>query len=187
VKIKDRDGSLLVEVESLRDLDAFPDLRRADFSGQDLEGITIIQADLREADFTGADMYWASGFESNFDGAILRNTQLAGADLKCATFRGADLRGAYISFDNLNGSPSLEGADLTGSLLDGADLKGCEYNDSTRFPEGFDPAARGMIWVDPRRIFVRPGSFASARLNPGYYVPDPDNPGSYLPVPDKNK
>ena len=168
--VKDRDGKFLFEVEGVNFLDCC-DLKRADFSGQELEGVCISDSDLREADFTGADMYWASAFRANLGGAILQNAQLNGANLEEASFRGADLRGAYISFDNLGGPATLEGADLTDALLDGADLKGCEYSDSTRFPDGFDPAAHGLTWVDTNRVYIRPGSFASAEIKPGFYVP----------------
>ncbi len=144
--VRDRDGKVLHEVEGANFLDCL-DLRRADFSGQSLEGIYLDDSDLRAADFTGSDMYWALAFRANFEGAILKDAQLGGASLCEANFRGADLRGAYISLDNLLGSPTLEGADLTDALMEGAVLIGCEYNDLTRFPEGFNPESRGMIRV----------------------------------------
>lgn len=184
--VKDRDGKVLHEVAAANSLGEL-DLRRADLSGQNLEGAILDDSDLSEADLTGADLYWAYAFRTKFDNAILKKTNLAGATLQEASFRGADMREAYISEDNLGGFPSLSGADLTGALLDGANLTGCEYDGATRFPQGFDPVGRGMTLVDQNRIYVRPGSFASAQLKPGYYVPDPENPRSYIPVPDKNK
>jgi uncharacterized protein YjbI with pentapeptide repeats len=178
--VKDRDGKVLLEVEGANFLDS-SDLRRADFSSRELEGINISDSDCREADFSNADMYWANAFRANCEGAIFRNAELNGANLEETNFRGADLSGAYISLDNLLGSPRLQGADLTGALLDEAVFIGCEYDDSTVFPAGFDPAAHGMIWIDPERFYIRPGSFASATLEPGYYIPDKKNPGAYIP------
>ncbi len=178
--VKDRDGKLLIEVEGVNFLDE-QDLRKADFRRHKLQGIDISDSDLREADFTDADLYWASVFRANCEGAIFQNADMNGANLVETNFRGADLRGASISLDNLGGAPNVKGADFTGALLDGAILTGCEYDDSTIFPEDFDPAANGMIWVDPDLIYIRPGSFASAKLAPGYYVPDRENPGSYIP------
>jgi len=145
--VKDRDGKVLHEVEGVNFLGCL-DLRRADFTGLTLEGICLDDSDLREADFTDADLYWASGFRANFEGAKLRNAQLGGASLRGANFRGADLRGAYISLDNLLGSPTLEGADLTSALMDGAVLTGCEYDELTRFPSGFNPESHGMIRIE---------------------------------------
>ncbi len=178
--VNDREGKVLLEAEGVHFLDS-QDLRRADFSGQQLVGINISDSDLREADFTGADLYWAFAFRANCEGAIFRDAKLNGAYLVKSNFKGADLRGAYVSLDNLAGSPELQGANLSGALLDGAVLTGCEYDDSTVFPSGFDPAAHGMIWVHPERIYIRPGSFASAKLAPGHYIPDKKNPGSYIP------
>jgi uncharacterized protein YjbI with pentapeptide repeats len=168
---KDLDGKVLLEVEGANFLDDC-DLRRADLSRQNLEGAYVADSDLTEADLSGADLYWAKAFGAKFDRAIMRNTQLNGANLVEARFKGADLRGAYISYDNLGGGANLVGADLTGALLDGTDLKGSEYTDSTRFPDGFDPAAHGMIWMDPNRFYVRPGSFESAKILPGWHVPE---------------
>ena len=178
--VKDRDGNFLLEVEGANFLDE-KDLRRADFSGQQLEGINLSDSDVREADFTGADLYWANAFRANCEGAIFRDAELNGANLEKTNFRGADLRGANVSLDNLLGSPHLQGANLTGALLDGVVLIGCQYDDSTVFPAGFVPAAHGMIWIDPERIYIRPGSFASATREPGYYIPDMANPGNYIP------
>src|SRR6202011_6247204 len=98
------------------------------FSGQSLEGIYLDDSDLREADLSGADLYWALACGARFDNAILRRANLAGATLKKSSFRSADLSGAYLSFDNLGGSSTLEGADLIDALLTGANLTGCEYN-----------------------------------------------------------
>lgn len=180
--VRDKNGKVLCKVDGANSLDEL-DLRQADFCGQVLEGAYLDDSDLSGANLSGADLYWAIGFRTRFDGADLRNANLAGASLRQASFLGADLRNAYVSHDNLGGSPTLEGADLTGARLDGANLTGCEYNDATRFPEGFNPSANGMVWVDPRRVFIRPGSFASASLRPGSYIEV--EPG--VLIPDKNK
>jgi uncharacterized protein YjbI with pentapeptide repeats len=177
--VKSREGKVLLEAEGPNFLDG-QDLRRADFSGQQLEGIDFSHCDLREADLSCTNLYWASAFRANFGGAILRNAQLNGANLVEAGFCNADLRGAYISYDNLGGPPNLKGADFTGALLEETVLEGCEYDDSTIFPSGFDPAAHGMTWVDPERFYVRPGSYA-ANLEPGFYVPNKENPGFPIP------
>ena len=174
--VKSREGKVLIEVAGPNFLDGH-DLRRADFSGQQLEGIDFSDCDLREADLSGADLYWAFAFRANFGDAILRNARLSGANLVQASFRNADLRGARISYDNLGGGPNLVGADFSRALLDGAGLDGCEYDDTTIFPDGFDPATHGMTYVTPERFYVRPGSFASANLDPGHYIPDKKNPG----------
>ena len=58
--------------------------------------------------------------------ALIRDGWCLGADLGGADLRGADLRGA----------------NLRGANLRGADLWGAFANEFTRWPAGFDPAAR---------------------------------------------
>ena len=89
-----------------------------------------------------------------FDGpALIRDgwchgADLYGADLRYANLRGADLRYANLRYANL-GDADLRGADLWGADLWGADLRGANLrgafaNEFTRWPAGFDPAARGV-------------------------------------------
>ena len=60
-----------------------------------------------------------------------------GADLRRADLFGADLEGVDLS-----------GADLGGALLSGVNLIGARVNKNTTWPEGFDPKAAGVIFVD---------------------------------------
>lgn len=59
---------------------------------------------------------------------------LTGVDLRCADLEGAILRYAI-----------LVNADLWNANLEGADLFGAIFDKETKFPEGFNPVARGMI------------------------------------------
>lgn len=121
------------------------DLRRAVLRDANLEGADFMGAHLEDADLTGGDLYWAICFTASFQRAILVRADLRGADLKKVDLRDADLRDANLGRDNLGGSTSLQGADLRGARLEGASLNGAEYDENTRFPEGFDPAQRGML------------------------------------------
>ena len=71
-------------------------------------------------------------------GADLRYADLGGADLGGANLRGADLGGADL------GGADLRYADLWRADLRGANLGGAFANEFTRWPDGFDPAARGV-------------------------------------------
>jgi len=49
--------------------------------------------------------------------------------------------GLYV----LGGSSQLHDADLSDTNLEGTRFEGAIYNAGTKFPEGFDPAAHGMV------------------------------------------
>ena len=65
--------------------------------------------------------------------ALIRDGWCAGADLTRADLTEADLTGA-----------DLTGADLTGAYLGRAYLGRAKADQFTRWPDGFDPAARGV-------------------------------------------
>jgi hypothetical protein len=76
-------------------------------------------AELHGVNLRGARLYHAVLFRAN----------LAGADLT-----GADLRNAELS-----------GADLRGANLTSTQLFGINYDEETRWPEGFDPRQHGLF------------------------------------------
>ena len=90
-------------------------------------------ADLTGADLTGADLYEADLTRADLTGADLTGADLYGADLTRADLTGADLTRA-----------DLGGADLGGAYLGGAYLGRAKADQFTRWPDGFDPAARGV-------------------------------------------
>ena len=62
---------------------------------------------------------------------------------KGCNLREADLYGAILRWADLRGA-DLREADLTHWLWPNADLKSAKYDNSTQFPEGFDPVESGM-------------------------------------------
>ena len=81
--------------------------------------------------------------KANLEGADLIGANLIGADLIGANLIGANLIGADLQRADLIGA-NLIGADLQGANLIEANLGGALYNESTIFPESFDPEARNM-------------------------------------------
>ena len=69
---------------------------------------------------------------------------LAGAYLTRADLTGANLAGAYLAGANL-ADAYLAGAYLAGAYLADADLTRVRYDQSTRWPDGIDPATRGAV------------------------------------------
>ncbi len=127
-----------------RDPRAVPDLRDANLSEYDLDGVdfentslwqaTLSGAYLRDAVLTKAYMYRADLQDAdlsraNLAGAqlteaSLRSARLAEADLRNADLRDADLTAADLRGANLGGA-ILNGATLVDTNLDGANLSGC--------------------------------------------------------------
>jgi Pentapeptide repeats (8 copies) len=89
-----------------------------------LRGLVLADADLRGAVLSCADL----------EGALLDQVNLAGARL-----RGANLRGVRFDDVDLSGA-SLSGADLSGATLELAGLSGATYDETTKWPKGFQPA-----------------------------------------------
>ena len=109
-------------------------IRAGWMAGANLWGADLGDADLRAAYLGGANLRDADLRDANLRDANLRGAYLAGAHLRGAHLRGANLRGA-----------SLGGAYLGGASLRGASLRGASANRFTVWPDGFDPATKGVI------------------------------------------
>lgn len=116
-------------------------LRKADLSGCDLSGAELHGADLREADLTASKFVGA-----NMAVARLRHAKLRGCLFSQASLKGADLAGADLTAAKMDDA-DLSAAILLGARLDDADLSrvsgltqgqldGVEGNARTRLPPG---------------------------------------------------
>jgi uncharacterized protein YjbI with pentapeptide repeats len=146
------------------------DLTGAKFTLTDLRGADLTDAKLDRAEFSKSVYDCATKWPANFspamakllpfpgpatckhqlqlvyDGLALNDINFAGLDLRHASFRhshpsamgnstrfvGADLSGA-----------DLRDADFRNTLLENTRLTNALYNDSTQWPEGFDPKKAG--------------------------------------------
>ena len=122
-------------------------LPHADLRGAVLRGAKFVppvhfgNADLRRVDLREAEiptrypkpdwMAVSTFADARFDGADLRGVDFTRALIFGAVFDGADLRGANLA-DTMSLPKSMRGA---------------RYDRHTRFPEGIDPRAWGMIYV----------------------------------------
>ncbi len=123
------------------------------FSGAQLSGVNLVWVELTGVNFQGADLSHAnlSGAnlsESNFSG----ETNLTFADLSRADFRNTNLKGTR-----------LEGANLEGIQLEEA-----AYDETTKFPLGFDPIRAGAIAAHQES--------ASGSLQPVAVISEPAQP-----------
>lgn len=78
----------------------------------------------------------------------LRNGNLNQASLWHVRLYGADLTGANLA------RADLRGADFSGALLHGADLTAARADDTTWWPDGFDPQVYGVNG-DPGSVWVK--------------------------------
>lgn len=115
--------------------------------GENLSGSEFVYRQLRGSDFSEANLS-----NARLQGCDLRAATLSSADLSGTSFYAADLRGTNLSNAILHNTnfcqARLEGADLTGTTLDTSDLR-ATYDDSTRWPDGFDPVKVGAVHVAP--------------------------------------
>jgi uncharacterized protein YjbI with pentapeptide repeats len=113
-------------------------------ANRELEGICFDSSDLRGSDFTGADLYGANLSDGNFDSCVFVGADLRWAYMYRASFRNADMRDVRFSLSELASPLDLSSVDFSNANLDGADFTGAIYDSETVFPDGFDPAARGL-------------------------------------------
>ncbi|NEQ42738.1 MAG: pentapeptide repeat-containing protein [Leptolyngbya sp. SIOISBB] len=118
------DFAILVELkeQNLTGMNASYSRFHADFFRATLDQAFFEEANLFRSNFTEASV-----IDTCFINAHLRMTDLTRAD-----FQGADFRGA----------------DLWLAVIDETNFQGAIYNEETRFPEDFDPAAAGAILSD---------------------------------------
>lgn len=139
-------------------------------NGKDVFTADLSQVKLNDAIFDKVDLHGvclvnASLCRVRMRGTNLRNGVLNRANLEKADLSNADLRGVRLSGASLRGA-NLSGADMRGANLSQADLSGANLQDikhldatlgkaqfdgDTRFPAGFNPAARGWVLVDRLR------------------------------------
>jgi uncharacterized protein YjbI with pentapeptide repeats len=115
------------------------DLSNADLVGARLNGVDLTLARLNGAKLEGADLNLAILNDATLDGTDLTNVNLNGVSFRGATLTQIKLKGS--TFDGTD----LRRADLSKTSLDGINLSGAEYNQYTKWPEGFNPVSVGAI------------------------------------------
>lgn len=92
-------------------------------SWHDHQQVALRRVRMAEARLDGANLSRIVAIRGDMRRAHLRDARLVQADLREADLRDTDLRGA----------------DLRGAVLDDARLEGANWDDATRWPEGFEP------------------------------------------------
>lgn len=140
----------------------------AECQNVNLAGLNLAGIEFSHLDASGANLERADLTNALFRQTILQHARLGRAILKGANLGGADCRGASAEKVDLSGT-TMQGADWRGANLREANLKkanlhqarfqaadlsdanlsevaahGTQYDDSTRFPDGYKP---GTGWV----------------------------------------
>lgn len=140
--------------------DGEPSFHQCDFTGANgtggrVDGVFTHCAFQEFQGFRSAIGGWHVG--SDFTGADLSESRppaMHGGKFNCDLSSAVSLRQSYHRVDfgssKVGGSTwtacQFHGADLSGITgIDNARFVGCGYDDSTRFPSGYDPAANGWI------------------------------------------
>lgn len=136
-------------------------LTNAVFARASLFGAKFGDANLIGANFTDATLIVADFAGANLGRANLSSAMLGGAELKGVNLKNATLTGAFLGKTTRLAGANLAGVKLDHAWIEGTDLSqvenleeaettGARYEPETRFPDGFDPAERGMTPLDRR-------------------------------------
>ncbi len=109
-----------------------------------LSRANLTQADLQEAHMVSARLAGANLSEANLtrahlEWAFMGTANLMGASLVGAQLVGCELRGANLAYTDLCG------ANLQDTRLTWSRLRDATYDETTQWPEGFDPIAAGAV------------------------------------------
>lgn len=118
-----------------------------------LQRAALVDAVLNGADIGGAQLNQADLTRVNAPDVVAINTNFRGATLNDSIFIGARLNEADFTNANMGGADFTDAKFINADLRDannlaGATLTGAEYNSNTRFPNGFDPDAAGMVLIE---------------------------------------
>jgi hypothetical protein len=116
-------------------------MERADLRSADLRNCRLVDAVLEGADLRGANLERSDLRGANFRNADLRHARLPGAVLDNTDFRAADLRGADFAG---RGAGRVIWLHSVGN----ARLTGAQYDATTHWPPGFDPRAKGCVYIE---------------------------------------
>ena len=120
------------------------DLRRADFTGAQLDGASLVRANVAGASFAAARLRSASLVEAYLQGANLDEAELHGALLVRAGLQGASLAGTILNGASLN-SAQAQGAHFGGAQLRGAVLDGAQFQGALFVVASFDGASMSHV------------------------------------------
>jgi len=127
----------------------FATLNKANLKGTNLQDAILAFTTCKETNFSNANLQHADFSSANLSNTKFINANLSYANLSDTISETANYTGANLSNANLQYA-RFYGANFSGANLQNVDLSTVrfnrvEYDDSTKFPEGFDPKSKNMI------------------------------------------
>jgi len=113
-------------------------LIEADFSGQDLRGVTFNLTNLKNADLSGSDLQGASLFGAKLQNANLSDSNLREATLDSAVFEGTDLSNSVLE-DAFAFNTHFENVKITGADFTNVPMRGDVLSSLCVSAEGTNP------------------------------------------------
>jgi uncharacterized protein YjbI with pentapeptide repeats len=110
---------------------------KSTFAGRDLSGHRLRHVRFDDSDFTDAILIGVDMQGGSYRGSIFRRTQLKYARISDVDFQGATFDSADFT------SARLYDVDFTGASFHGARLGDACYDEKTKWPKNFSPAAAG--------------------------------------------
>jgi hypothetical protein len=114
------------------------DLRGAFLDGARLSNTSLRHTNLARAVMRGVDLRGSDLKDADLREALMDRAQMTGTNLSGAHLQGATLHEAVLEHADLTGA-DLRGANFHDAHLKGADLKDAKWDDTTVWPDGFDP------------------------------------------------
>ncbi len=123
---------------------AYSSFDHISITDSDLSFSFLLGVDFTDASIENCKMYYAKLQEAN-----LTNVNISGSDLRGAMLISANLRGAVIVNSRLEGATFganyFTGSRARDAILDKIDLSGTTFDDTTIWPNNFDPVQKGAI------------------------------------------
>ena len=142
------------------------DCGKIDVQNRNMRGASMIhaflfRANLVSVDFAGANLNSSYMYSTYLKGCSFSATNMEGAVLAHSMLSGCTFHNCKLTNADLDGSEFLN-CDFRQADLSGAHFENCAYNDSTRWPTGYNPEAHGAV----KAAMVEGGPWDNSVLRP---------------------
>lgn len=127
-------------------------LEKANYSGQDLSGVSFQQSIVREANFTDAKLVGTSFFDADLAGTNFTGANMSQANLELARATDAVFTNAVATEMYVNGTTRMEPKSIAGADFSGTIFRKDQLKYLCKIAEGTNPVTK----VDTRESLMCP-------------------------------